>query len=64
MEIVGEKLGKITFLQKQGLFCYGSPWQAYFSPWRRFVLCITRHANFWLAMARITGPDTNFHHGE
>jgi hypothetical protein len=28
MEIVGEKLGKITFLQKKGLFCYGSPWQA------------------------------------
>jgi hypothetical protein len=45
MEIVGEKFGKITFLQKQGLFFYGSPWQAYFSPWRRFVLSITRHAS-------------------
>jgi hypothetical protein len=64
MEIVGENWEKSHLLQKQGFYCYGSPWQAYFSPWRRFVLCMARHASFWLAMARITGPDTNFRHGE
>jgi hypothetical protein len=43
MEIVGENWEKSHFLQKQGFYCYGSPWQAYSR--RGEGLC-----SVWLAM--------------
>jgi hypothetical protein len=57
MEIVGENYEKRYILQKQGLFCYGSPR-------RRFVFCIARRASSWLAMASITGHDMNLRRGK